>query len=372
MTLSYWEQQHWFTNVDFTIVGSGIVGLQTALHLKQHHPETKIVLLERSALPEGASTKNAGFACFGSVTELLTDLHTHTEQEVVDLVQQRWEGLQVLKDTLGAEALQLESLGGYELFLEEEAPLYQKALSKMEYLNALLYPLFQQKVFSIVENTFGFQKVKSSLIYNALEGQLDPGLMMQALLRKAHSKGLLILNGMEVTGFTESGTGVEVVTPQCSFPTNKLIITTNGFAQKLLPLEVQPARAQVLITQPIPDLQLRGTFHMDSGYYYFRNVGHRILFGGGRHLDFAAETTTQLDTTEKIQRQLEHYLKEVILPETSFEIAHRWSGIMGVGSLKKPIVKALSERVYCGVRMGGMGVALGSLVGKELAALTLQ
>jgi glycine/D-amino acid oxidase-like deaminating enzyme len=111
---------------------------------------------------------------------------------------------------------------------------------------------------------------------------------------------------------------------------------------------------------------------MDSGYYYFRNVDNRVLFGGGRQLDFAAETTTQLDTTEKIQRQLEHYLKELILPTTTFEIAHRWSGIMGVGSHKKPIVKALSERVYCGVRMGGMGVALGSLVGKELATLTLQ
>jgi hypothetical protein len=42
---------------------------------------------------------------------------------------------------------------------------------------------------------------------------------------------------------------------------------------------------------------------------------------------------------------------------------------MGVGSQKKPIVKQLSENSYCGIRLGGMGVALGSLVGKELADL---
>ena len=33
------------------------------------------------------------------------------------------------------------------------------------------------------------------------------------------------------------------------------------------------------------------------------------------------------------------------------------------------IVKELANNVYCGVRMGGMGIAIGSLVGKELANL---
>ena len=42
---------------------------------------------------------------------------------------------------------------------------------------------------------------------------------------------------------------------------------------------------------------------------------------------------------------------------------------MGMGKQKKPIVKQLGKNVYCGVRMGGMGIAIGSLVGKELANL---
>jgi hypothetical protein len=42
---------------------------------------------------------------------------------------------------------------------------------------------------------------------------------------------------------------------------------------------------------------------------------------------------------------------------------------MGVGNQKKAIVKQLSNNVFCGIRMGGMGVAIGSLVGKELAQL---
>ena len=73
--------------------------------------------------------------------------------------------------------------------------------------------------------------------------------------------------------------------------------------------------------------------------------------------------------TEIIQKRLEQLLKEVILPNHDIEIAHRWSGIMGVGASKNPIVANLSQNVYCGVRMGGMGVAIGSLIGTELADL---
>ena len=41
MNLSYWELKNWFANVDFTIVGSGIVGLHCALALCEKYPESK-------------------------------------------------------------------------------------------------------------------------------------------------------------------------------------------------------------------------------------------------------------------------------------------------------------------------------------------
>jgi hypothetical protein len=40
---------------------------------------------------------------------------------------------------------------------------------------------------------------------------------------------------------------------------------------------------------------------------------------------------------------------------------------MGVGDTKKPIIRKQSNNVAFGVRMGGMGVAIGSIVGKELS-----
>src|SRR5690554_7712455 len=121
MNLSYWEYKSWFTNVDYTIVGSGIVGLNCALHLKRRFPESKILVLEKGMLPQGASTKNAGFACFGSLSEVLDDLKHHSEAEVVSLVERRWNGLKMLRNSLGDTSIGFKNYGGYELFFENDS-----------------------------------------------------------------------------------------------------------------------------------------------------------------------------------------------------------------------------------------------------------
>jgi glycine/D-amino acid oxidase-like deaminating enzyme len=371
MMHSYWEIQSWLNDVDFTIVGSGIVGLNCALQLRHMHPHASIRILERGVLPQGASTKNAGFACFGSLSEILDDLQSHTEQEVYELVQQRLSGLQFLRETLGDHAIDYKPLGGFELFLNEDQLRFQECLDNLELVNQLLAPLFKEPVFSIVANRFHFKGVHPQYVFNKFEAQLDTGKMMLALLKKAWENDIIILNNCELKSFIEEDNMVHLQTRDFEFHTKHLLIATNGFAQQLLDEDIKPARAQVLVTEPIPNLPIKGTFHMDQGYYYFRNIRNRILLGGGRNLDFLAEETTEFGETELIQQRLEQLLREVILPETDFKIAQRWSGIMGVGPQKKPIIKQLSQRVYCGIRLGGMGVAIGSKVGKELADLTL-
>ncbi len=369
MNLSYWEIKTWLTNIDFTIVGSGIVGLSCALQLKEDFPKANILILEKGMLPQGASTKNAGFACFGSLSEILEDLQSHSEIEVLDLVKKRVDGLRLLRETLGDKSIDYKQHGGYELFTEADTELFNTCIAEKETINTLLKPIFKDTVFSLKDNHFNFQNIKNQYVFNPFEGQIDTGKMMDSLMQLALKKGIKILNNVSVESFQNNTNSVKVKTNQFEFSTFKLLIATNGFASQLLKENVKPARAQVLITKPIKDLHIKGTFHLDKGYYYFRNIDNRILFGGGRNLDFKAEETTELTRTMLIQNKLEDLLKTTILPNTPFEIDQRWSGIMGVGNQKKAIVKQLSNNVFCGVRLGGMGVAIGSLVGKELAEL---
>ena len=44
-------------------------------------------------------------------------------------------------------------------------------------------------------------------------------------------------------------------------------------------------------------------------------------------------------------------------------------GIMGVGPSKDVILKEIGPSTICAVRLGGMGVALGTSIGKEVASM---
>jgi len=369
MNLSYWEYKTWLSNIDFTIVGSGIVGLNCALSLRERYPKAKILILEKGILPQGASTKNAGFACFGSISEILADLERHSQEEVVALVQKRWNGIQLLRKNLGDVNIDFQPNGGHELFLEKDEALYQNCLKQIDNVNQLLLSVFGEKAFKVHQNSFDFKNIQENYITNRFEAQIDTGKMMLNLLKLVRSQHITILNAISVETFSDNGSRVFVKTNQFEFHTKKLCIATNGFASRLLNETVKPARAQVLITKPIKNLHIKGTFHLDEGYYYFRNIDDRILFGGGRNLDFSGEETMSFGETQLVQNRLETILNDSILPNTEFEIERRWSGIMGMGNQKKPIVKQISDNVCCGVRLGGMGIAIGSAIGIELARL---
>lgn len=370
MNFSFWETDSWLNNIDFTIVGSGIVGLNCAWNLKQQFPQAKILILERGMLPHGASTRNGGFATFGSLSEILADLTTHTEEEVLALIKKRRDGLKLLRSNLGDKTIGYRQYGGTELFAEGQQEMYERCLGERERINKILYPIFGEDAFLEADKSkYGFQKVFSKCIYTPFEGQIHTGQMMSALLQKVLGLGVRILNNITVKEFQVAGTKVKVQTQQFEISTGKLLIATNGFSAQLNIPEVKPARSQIVITEPIKNLHLKGAFHLEEGFYYFRNVGDRMLLGGGRNLDLLGEETMSMDQTELIQNNLERLLREVILPGQQWKIDQRWSGIMGVGKQKKPILRQLSDNVYCGVRLGGMGIAIGSQIGKDLADL---
>jgi gamma-glutamylputrescine oxidase len=375
-TFSYWEQTAFLNGADVIIIGSGIVGLNAALQLKTMEPQLKVIVLERGFLPSGASTKNAGFACFGTVSEQISYLQKTSEEEVLKLVDYKWRGLKRLREKLGDNNIGYEQYGGYELFFNGDETQASNCIEKVGHLNKLFQPIIGiADIYAVADAKiagFGFKGV-NRMIYNTCEGQIHTGKMMRALLAKVQSLGVLVLNSCEVERIDQNGQAIEIITAQGNFECAKVIVATNAFAQQLFPqLEVIPGRGQVLVTKPVKGLKLKGTYHFNEGYYYFRKIDNRVLFGGGRNLDFEAEQTWHFGHTEKVKQQLTHYLQTVILPGQEFEIDYWWSGIMGFGEDIKPIIKQVEPNLFCAVRCNGMGIAMGSLVGEEVAELALQ
>jgi len=374
LPVSVWESESFFAPKDFIVIGSGFTGLWSAYYLKKRFPEKSITILERGMIPSGASSRNAGFACFGSFTELESDTLQHGENEMLELVELRYKGLEKIRKKFSADRIDYENLGGYELVSPERYPDINLLRTQIDKLNGLLKNITgKQKTFQLNDS-----KIKSfglggshHLIENKLESQLHSGKLLEALVRLVNSVGVTILTQVDIKQIHVLSDRVEL---ESNLPlvlrAEQALVCTNAFSKTLLPeLDIVPARGQILLTEPIDGLKIKGTFHYDEGFYYFRNLNNRLLLGGARNKFLKEEETFSAGTSDQIQHELERFLQDIVLPGVSYKISVRWSGTMAVGKEKKPIVQRVSDRLFCAVRMSGMGVALAPQLGKRIAGM---
>ena len=371
---SIWEQETYFKNQDIIIIGTGFVGLWTALALVKKNPLQKILIVDQGIIPTGASTRNAGFACFGSISELISDNKKLGEDTMLQIVEKRFKGIEKIKKYFPKSIIDYKNWGGYELFTHKQYTTHTLQ-HDIQYMNNLLYNTIKKKnVFQLTNDKisqFQFRQIKN-LVFNPYEGQLHSAKLLEALTQEAVSKGIKIMQNIQIKKIHHYTNEVMLACKQdIVLKTKRVIICTNAFAKQLIPtLDIIPARGQVLLTESIPNLPLKGTFHFDEGYYYFRNLDNRVLLGGARNIDFKAEQTQAFNTTDKIQQTLENFLYNTILPKNIRpKIAMRWSGIMAMGSEKKPIVKKINDQIIIAVRMNGMGVAIAPIIGEEVAEM---
>lgn len=365
--LSFWEQQT-LTNYDFVIVGAGIMGCSLAFELRQKYQHAKILVLERGVFPSGASTKNAGFACFGSPTEIFSDIQLLGEQKAYEIIWQRVEGLKILTERFTHHQSGYTPFGGHELIFDSLIP-----VGALNGLNEWLLPIFKEPVFNDISSnvtSFGFSDNVQQLFFCSKEAQIDSGKLMQNYWKLLQENNVQIITGAYVQRIY--GNVIDVhnqANGSFQIKAEQILLATNAFINELLPdMPVKPGRGQVILTNEIPDLKFKGSFHFDEGYYYFRNVGNRVLFGGGRNLDIETETSNSFESNQKILIDLKSKLSEIILPNVDFNIEQHWQGIMGFSDDKKPVVMSLNKHTQYIMSCNGMGVALSPFVAKVTVA----
>lgn len=367
---SIWEKQNFFSLQDVVIIGSGFAGLWSAYELVTRNPKLQVTILERGVIPTGASTRNAGFNCFGSPTEILSDEALPDSNIVWQLAEWRFKGLAKIRKIFGETLLDYDPCGGYECFKEGDES-WQTVAGELPRINR------EMKAITGSDETFSFADEQlptlglhgfAHLTRNNFEGSLDPVKLVMALYRKLVAAGVQIFSGVKVEGYEKQNGYVNILTENTApFSSKQVLICTNAFAKDLLKeKDIVPARGQVLMTSAIPGLSLRGTFHFDRGYYYFRNFGDHVILGGARNKSIETETTTSFVTTGLVQKELEKFLKTHILHGKEYTIVHRWAGIMGMGEDKMPLIKEVEPQVFCLVRMGGMGVALAPVMAERV------
>ena len=368
MQLSFWELNFYKPENANVIIGAGIVGLSTAIEIKSQFPEENVIVIDKYFMPQGASTKNAGFACFGSVTEILDDLQSMSEKEIIEIIQMRWKGIQLLKDRLQSQLVEVKFDGGKEIFHPASLP----AQSDIDKCNAIMNTAIGVENYFQMENQADFRAFDGSCISMKQEGELNASEMWNALFDMAKEKGVKFIFGYGVVDFSFDRKMI-FMSNDISIQYLRLFICTNGFTKKLLPsIELYPARNHVMVTNELPEIIWKGVYHFDKGYYYFRRVGNRILLGGARNFDPENEVTDQFEFNQNIQDELIHFLQNKLSPCCKVYPEYWWTGILGLGKSKYPILEQIENDVYIGVRLGGMGVAIGSYLGKKLVDLAFN
>jgi hypothetical protein len=106
----------------------------------------------------------------------------------------------------------------------------------------------------------------------------------------------------------------------------------------------------VLITEPIENLDIKGTFHLDRAIIILEIL--ETEYYGGRNLDFDVENTTEFAQTEIVQNKLEELLKEVILPNQNLKLpivgVESWASVIRTLSFPNCLKMSI-------VALGGMG-----------------
>ena len=374
ISTSIWERESFFAPSDIIIIGSGLLGLWTALELISRKPALKITILERGMIPMGASTRNAGFACFGSPSEMLSDANKMGEKTMWDIVDMRYRGLKKISQHFTNLDIGFDNSGGYECYQTSNINL-NEIKDKVVWLNEGMQKITgRSNLFSWCDlkmNEFGLSGF-DAMIGNEMEGGLHSGKLVQGLIRKVQAAGVNILNGMQVDNWEVNNGTVLVSGNHQTLKAEQLILCTNGFTSQIQSdIFIAPARGQVFVTGPIEGLQLKGTFHYDEGYYYFRNLGDRLLIGGARKKDIETEHSTEMDLNNTIQKELEIFTARHILANKKFTISDRWSGIMGFSENKLPVIQQIQTGVFAAVCCNGMGVALSPIIADKICNMVL-
>lgn len=365
-SISYWQKKDLDKKHQIVIVGAGIVGLTTAYFIKSANPHAKITILDRDHPNGGASIRNAGFACFGSPTELLDDIDRLGEPLTIETLKLRWEGLQLLQSIVHPQSMDYQQNGGYEIFNKSDKNM-DLVGDNLEYLNAIVADVIKDnKVYQWQKRAGGFD-IANNWVFNRHEGQLDPYKMIRSLRRIVIEKGVDVYSQVSVENIDYTNRKLQL-NNGLNLEASHICLCTNAYTKELLQnAECRPVRNQVYVTESIPNLQLNGCYHLDQGYIYLRNIGNRILIGGARNILGTNEETNKFGNTEHAKKYLKEVLDRIFPEAKKYRFEHEWSGILGVGESKKAIVEEIYPQCYVGVRLGGMGVAIGSMIGKQLS-----
>jgi glycine/D-amino acid oxidase-like deaminating enzyme len=374
--------------VDVAVIGGGLTGLATAVHLRRADPALRIAVLEAKTVGYGASGRNGSFAMtviglgFGTTAMLrgksfLRRAHSYMEQSVDEL--ERFiddEGLACAKIRPG--------------FLRvATAPSYVTRLKKqVELMNSLGFDGIEW-----IDRSATRKRVDSEHYLGAMWEErlllVDPARLVREEKRRAIELGALVFEHSPVlaigapAAYGGTGDGYRLVTPQGSVSATRLVFATNAYSHLFPELanKQAPAFTYMIATEPLDDRQLEpigwtGQEGIEDArnliHYYRLTPDRRIVLGGGP-VGLTRRNSLHADSDDRAWRHLEDHLRWLWPHLADVHITHRWGGPFSVTVDLTPALGYVGAEHTAVYSLGciGHGVAMSYRNGRVLTEMLL-
>jgi glycine/D-amino acid oxidase-like deaminating enzyme len=352
--------------VDVAIVGAGYAGLSAAITTSEAGLDT--LILEAKSPGEGASTRNGG-----AVGETLRISYSTMEgqwgRERASAFYLAVREARIYLEHLiesGGIACHYERVGRF--IGAHKAEDYESLARDLEVRRNAIGFDAEMVSASDVHRVIGSDAYCGGRLINT-DGNLQPALFHQGLVRRALAAGVRLVANTPVTGYHKDGAGFRISTARGEVIARHLVVATNGYTGSLSPWlarRIIPIQSQIIATEPLPAATIErlipkrrqlGDTRKLHNYFRTSPDGTRILFGGRAG---ATETEDRLRSATSLRAQMVDVFPEL----AKVRITHAWAGFIAYtfDSLQH---MAMDDGVHYVGGCCGSGVALQPYLGHK-------
>ena len=350
---------------DVCVVGGGITGCSTALHLAERGYD--VVLVEGNSIGWGASGRSGAQVIFGFARDIDRIARLVGAEDARRLWTLALEGVQLVKTLVAKHGIACDwRAGQIHVAIKErqrvELRAYQRLLAKTYH-----YPL------DLVEDDALHALLHSARyiagLYDSQSGHLHPLNYTLGLATAARRAGVRVFENSRVERYTSSPTPM-VMTAKGRITARQVVFAGNAYLANLVPSlaqKIMPVGTYIVATEPLGEARAKSLISNDMAVTdinyvldYFRlSSDHRLLFGG--RVSYTAHTPRDLITT------MRERMTRVFPQLNTTQIDYAWGGLVDISFNRLPHFGRLTRDIYFAQGFSGHGMALTGLAGKLIA-----
>ncbi len=350
------------------VIGAGYTGLSTALHLAES--DLKAVVIDKQQPGWGCSGRNGG-QVNPNWKVLPRDIQKfYSEDEFDRVIQVVNQTCDLVFDLVDRYEIECEAIRpGYVLGIVGRAGMsfIEKWTEQWQVVGADVERLGKEAI----EDLLGTDHYDGGML-DRRGGSVQPLSYARGLARACLKNGVGIYGDSPALSITRNNDGWVISCPEGEVSCRSIVIGTNGYTDRCWPgLEktIVPVASLITSTTPLPDevasqiIPNRNAVSESGGvpHYYRLDAENRMVFGGRGTI---TGKIGALDTRKLRQMAVKLF---PALMDAKWE--YDWGGYVAMTTHHRPMLLKLEDNVFAGLGYNGRGVAMATMMGKQLAIL---